>query len=528
MSDFHQPVSRRRLLQTGAVSHASGLAGCPSTAGDAGSQTATPVTTETETATKTPTATAETPTPPAIERRLVQRDRGALMLVTAAVSGRVSIPRFDTISPLAVGLVGSWDNRYSDEILELTHNRVFSSRGILEPTAGTYTLRPGSLQLGFESGETATFGYAVDTGQSPAVLRLFQNGEPFAVYDRGGNEPDLDAVTIVRTFEFYRATGNRAGTDHRTVQTGKTGSGFAVSPDGDIVTDARFVASDRDPERRLFRYLADQSAVTLRKRIRENVVDGVTDSELREIKRVVSEKLTDYYAEYASLSNVTEDVRVLPGGNGLDDAGTRHWSATVQVADTTAPSSRTDDVAVVSVEEPTLPTVSIGSTGDLSVGDDLFTVGYPELAFDEVFEEAPTSLEPTLTSGVVRGRRTLDSGLSLIQTDATIHAGNRGGPIYNSDGNVVALATLGSADGDTRQTGVGLPSGAIAECLQRLGVEPRSTDLDTAFETGLDVYWRGDCETATARVETVLDIYPEHPSARRYADECESGDTRDR
>jgi S1-C subfamily serine protease len=524
MADFHQTVSRRRLLQTAAVSLAGGLAGCPATNSDAGSDTATP--TERETATTTPTAT-ETPTPPGIEQRVVQRDRGAILYVAATVSGRVSIPRFDTISPLAAGLVGSWRNRHSDEILEISHNRVFSSRGTPTSVAGTYTLRPGSLRFEFESGESAAFGYAVDTRQSPATLRLFQNDEQFAVYDRDGDGPDLGAVAVVRTFAFYRATGERAGVDHRTVQTGSTGSGFVVSPDGDIVTDARIVASDRDPDRRLLRYLADQSAATLRQRIRENVVDGVTDTELREIQRVVSEKLPGYYAEHASLSNVTGDLRVLPGGSGSDDGRPHHWSATVETADTTDATSQAGDVAVLSVDGSTLPTVTVDSTDDLSTGDDLLVVGYPERAAADVFDGSPASLEPTLTRGVVRGRRTLESGLSLIQTDVPVHDGNRGGPVYDVDGTVVALAVSGPGDGDARQTGVGLPSGVVSEYLQRLGVENRSTDLDAAFEAGLDAYWQGDCETATARMESVLDTYPEHPSARTYLDECD-GDTRDR
>jgi TolA-binding protein len=48
--------------------------------------------------------------------------------------------------------------------------------------------------------------------------------------------------------------------------------------------------------------------------------------------------------------------------------------------------------------------------------------------------------------------------------------------------------------------------------------------MDTAFDEGIEAYWRGDCETATEKFQTALDRYPGHPYAQDFIDDCESGD----
>jgi putative serine protease PepD len=99
--------------------------------------------------------------------------------------------------------------------------------------------------------------------------------------------------------------------------------------------------------------------------------------------------------------------------------------------------SPADDVALLQVEGVSgMPTVALGSSGALQVGDSVVTVGNA-LALEG---------GPTVTTGIVSAlNRQIDTDTStlshLIQTDAPINSGNSGGPLLNSSAQVVGMNT---------------------------------------------------------------------------------------
>jgi S1-C subfamily serine protease len=115
------------------------------------------------------------------------------------------------------------------------------------------------------------------------------------------------------------------------------------------------------------------------------------------------------------------------------------------------------DLAVVQINgNGDLPTVTLGDSSKLQVGDPLVAIGNA-LALQG---------GPTVTSGVVSalGRvaqepATDSSGggsnsaggpflVDLIQTDAAINPGNSGGPLLNAAGEVVGINTLGAGEAE--------------------------------------------------------------------------------
>uniref|UniRef100_A0A0G4GNK5 PDZ domain-containing protein n=1 Tax=Chromera velia CCMP2878 TaxID=1169474 RepID=A0A0G4GNK5_9ALVE len=84
----------------------------------------------------------------------------------------------------------------------------------------------------------------------------------------------------------------------------------------------------------------------------------------------------------------------------------------------------------------------LGDSDNLRVGDWLIAVGNP------------FNLDSTVTVGIVSNLERPSVGLmsgtrvSFIQTDAAINAGNSGGPVINSDGEVVGLATARMQDAE--------------------------------------------------------------------------------
>jgi serine protease Do len=97
------------------------------------------------------------------------------------------------------------------------------------------------------------------------------------------------------------------------------------------------------------------------------------------------------------------------------------------------------DLALIKIKaEDTLPSVRLGDSDKLRVGDWVFAIGNP------------FGLDHTVTAGIVSAKgRVIGAGPydNFIQTDASINPGNSGGPLFNLDGEVVGINTAIVAQG---------------------------------------------------------------------------------
>ncbi len=122
----------------------------------------------------------------------------------------------------------------------------------------------------------------------------------------------------------------------------------------------------------------------------------------------------------------------------------------------TDPSS---DIAVVKADNISdLTPITIGSSANLKVGQDVVAIG------------SPLGLEGTVTTGIISAlNRPVAAGgdiknqntvLDAIQTDAAINPGNSGGALVNMNGELVgvnsAIATLGGDSADAQSGSIGL------------------------------------------------------------------------
>ena len=131
------------------------------------------------------------------------------------------------------------------------------------------------------------------------------------------------------------------------------------------------------------------------------------------------------------------------------------------------------DLAVLRIDATALPTVTLGSSSDLTVGQWVVTVGNA-LALDG---------GPTVTAGIVSatGRdveqsatasRPGQSGTSaialydLIQTDAAINEGDSGGPLVDLQGRVIGINTLGTSS--AQSIGFAIPIDSALPIIQQL------------------------------------------------------------
>jgi serine protease Do len=96
----------------------------------------------------------------------------------------------------------------------------------------------------------------------------------------------------------------------------------------------------------------------------------------------------------------------------------------------------TSDMAIVKIKADHLPTVTLGNSEELRVGEIVIAIGNPY------------GLQQTVTMGVVSAKgRSIPAGVegqiyrNFIQTDTAINPGNSGGPLLNIKGEVVGINT---------------------------------------------------------------------------------------
>jgi len=96
----------------------------------------------------------------------------------------------------------------------------------------------------------------------------------------------------------------------------------------------------------------------------------------------------------------------------------------------------TSDMAIVKIKADHLPSVTLGNSDELRVGEIVIAIGNPY------------GLQQTVTMGVVSAKgRSIPAGTegqvyrNFIQTDTAINPGNSGGPLLNIKGEVVGINT---------------------------------------------------------------------------------------
>ena len=130
---------------------------------------------------------------------------------------------------------------------------------------------------------------------------------------------------------------------------------------------------------------------------------------------------------------------------------------------------KTTDLALVKVDGKNLPSLPIGDSDKLKIGEWVIAVGNP------------FNLNSTVTAGIVsaKARSLYDNGVeSFIQTDAAINQGNSGGALVNTQGELVGInAMLYSQTGSYSGYGFAIPTtimNKVVSDLKKYGTVQRA------------------------------------------------------
>ena len=149
------------------------------------------------------------------------------------------------------------------------------------------------------------------------------------------------------------------------------------------------------------------------------------------------------------------------------------------------------DLALLKIDAKDLPTVEIGSSEDLQVGEWVVAIG------------SPFGFEHSVTAGIVSAKGRSLPGMygnyvPYIQSDVAINPGNSGGPLFNLEGKVVGMnSQILTRSGGFLGLSFAIPIDVAMEVVQQLkekgsvsrgylGVVIQRVDRDLAESFGMD------------------------------------------
>lgn len=168
---------------------------------------------------------------------------------------------------------------------------------------------------------------------------------------------------------------------------------------------------------------------------------------------------------------ISDDGYIVTNNHVVDGAD----ELTVTLNDNTEYSARiigadkTTDLALIKIDGKSLPAITIANSDDIKIGEWVLAVGNP------------LGLNNTVTAGIVSAKaRSLGANgvESFIQTDAAINAGNSGGALVNTGGELVGInAMLYSQTGSYSGYGFAIPTtimNKVVEDLKKYGTVQRA------------------------------------------------------
>lgn len=141
---------------------------------------------------------------------------------------------------------------------------------------------------------------------------------------------------------------------------------------------------------------------------------------------------------------ISEDGYIITNNHVISDAGGQGLADEITVTLNNKKSYRakligkdaSSDLAVLKIEGKGLPFLLYGNSDNVKLGQWVLAVGYP------------LSLETTVTAGIISAkgrniginqRQSQTPIESFIQTDAAVNQGNSGGPLINTDGQIIGI-----------------------------------------------------------------------------------------
>ena len=185
---------------------------------------------------------------------------------------------------------------------------------------------------------------------------------------------------------------------------------------------------------------------------------------------------------------ISDDGYIMTNNHVIEDARKGGYDVSVLTYDGTEYSAAivgyddVNDIAVLKIDAEGLSPVELGSADDIVVGREIYPVGNPlgELNF---------SMSTGIISATDRAITTdSDSApINMFQIDAAVNHGNSGGPVYNSEGQVIGVVTAKNSESGAEGLGFAIPIEDAAHVAEQIIAYGYVKDRATIGVTGITI-----------------------------------------
>jgi len=291
---------------------------------------------------------------------------------------------------------------------------------------------------------------------------------------------------------------------------GGSGSGFIINPDGVILTSGHVVAPTRDPAA-LERELRRNGAISA-------LVRHFPVATLRTIHR--SDTLDRYVAALAEAGTVDNERVVnqieLSNGETLPFKILRYSPALQE---------RGTDLAILQIDRKRLPSILLGDSDAVHVGESIWSVGYPAVASstDEVIGgwlSRDSDLEATFNPGTITAIKRNVANLPVFQSNVAIYRGNSGGPAVNRNGEVIGISTWGHTNAE--QIKFLVPVNVARQLLVEAKVPANAGgEFNQHYRAALEAAGDGRWIEAKKDLVQATTLFPKSPDLMRFSNDTD-------
>ena len=272
------------------------------------------------------------------------------------------------------------------------------------------------------------------------------------------------------------------------------GSGFFISSNGYIATNAHVVSTTKEGE--------EKAKQTLFYQMLQQI-----GQQLNRDPRTLNQQFFMERSEFVSFQKFHHVI--IPDGSSYPFELKQYGAPTGESAD------QGKDVAIVKIEVKNAPILKVGDSDRVQLQDHVTVIGYPGAAdtFQSGMLSQKSAFEASITDGKISARKTASSGAPILQTNASATHGNSGGPVLNDANEVIGLLTFrGDTVNGQEVSGFAfvVPSNTVMEYVKAAGANNVQGPTDTLFREGLDYYWSDQYSSAIPKFEEVKRLFPQH------------------
>ena len=301
------------------------------------------------------------------------------------------------------------------------------------------------------------------------------------------------------------------------------GSGFLISPDGYLVTNGHVVqpyyeSNDSEARGTFLRQAIERTCLPgkLSEEQRRKAVAGllprIVPTARVEMKKTLNVVLSNRETFVAEVKAYSPPLAERPGKREAAGGGPATESG--------------KDVAILKIDGRNLPTLPLGDSDRIQLGQPVHLFGFPGVVFYHDLLDKRSAVEASVTSGRVSSEKRDARGAPVIQTDAAASWGNSGGPAVSEQGEAVGILTFISLTSDETQAIQGfnflVPANIVREFARTAGARVDApSPFNAVWYDAVARFSRKDWKGAQATLDAAARLVPNLPDVQRLQAETE-------